>query len=420
MKELFKNPQYIRLWLAQVISELGDGITKTVIIVLVSTLTGDPFMIGMVLFAALLPSAVFSSLLAPFTDRFPKRTMMISSDLYRMVIVLFMIVFSDNAWMLLLLVVLEGIGTAVFEPARAASIPFLVGKKNLSSAMAFSQGTSQALYIIGPSVAGLLLFLGNVNIIFIINAITYILSACFLFTISKLAVKGEVAEGESFFSSLIDGYRTVGILPALRFLILLLIPVTITAGILSTNNSAMFLQYFNVKAEQFGFLQSVVGVGAVIGALVSPLLLKKMKAGVMLLLATGLIGIIMVLVWPLAMLYDYTGSIVLFCWAVIVGTLNAMLNVPLSSLFLAITPEKYLGRAAGIYQSTIAVGMMIGILAGGYFARLTDSIFTTGIAGIVMIALALFFPLLKGFKYLTADQIQQPEQEEQQPSVAAT
>ncbi|WLD93109.1 MFS transporter [Alkalihalobacillus sp. AL-G] len=415
MKELFlKNPSYLRLWIAQVISEIGDGITKTLIIFLVATLTQDPFMIGIVVFAQLLPGALFGSILGPIVDRFSKRNILVLMDLYRMGIVLLMIVFSDQAWLLILLIVLQGLGTALFEPARAASIPFLVDQEKIPQAVGLSQGTRQAMMIIGPAIAGLLLFISNTDIIFVIDAITYIVSAVVLFTITKLGGKASPeAGGESYLSSLKSGVVAIGEVPALRFLIVLLIPVTIAAGVLSTNISAMFLQAFDVPAQEFGYLQATVGAGAVLGSLLAPKLLKRLRPGIMLLASTGLIGAWMIVVLSLTQFQSDFGTFPIYVWACVVGFLNAMLNVPLSSLFLSITPQQFLGRGAAIFQSTVNFGMMGGILAGGYFAGLTDTIVTTAWTGVIMVVMIFIFPLFKGFKTLS-----DVGKEEKNPEVA--
>lgn len=403
MWSLFKSASYFRLWLAQVISELGDGLTRTLIIFLVATETHNPLMIGMVVFAQLLPTAIFGIILGPLADKLSKRNILVSMDLYRMTVVILMITFQDLPWILLLLIVLQGIGTALFEPTRSASIALLVKEDKLAEAVGLSQGTRQAMMIIGPSIAGVILFLKDYTTMLVVDGITFVLSAILLMTISVLAtpLREAVASGENYFVSIGRGVKEVTRIPSLRFLLVLLIPVSLGAGVLSTNISAMFLETFKVQASQFGFLQAGVGAGAVIGSLTAPAILKKLRPSTMLFLSTGILGLWMIVVFALPDLLSLSGLVIVYIWAMIVGYLNALLNVPLGSLFLGITPTEFLGRGASLMQATVNLWMIIGILFGGYLAGLSGSVVTTGITGIFITVVISIFPFFKGFKTLS-------------------
>lgn len=127
MLKLLKDGTYIKYWLAVVLAFLGDGIARIAVIYLISKMTNDPFMIALVIFAQLVPSAVLGVFVGPLTDRFPKRLIMIFADIARAILMLSMIFFIHSPWMLLLLVLLTGVAKSIFEPARIASVPPLLG-----------------------------------------------------------------------------------------------------------------------------------------------------------------------------------------------------------------------------------------------------------------------------------------------------
>ncbi|WP_158077277.1 MFS transporter [Caenibacillus caldisaponilyticus] len=374
------------------------------IIILVATQSDNPFIIGFVIFAQMLPTAVFGVFMGPLADRFSKRLIMAGMDIYRMIIVLLMLFAQHHVWLILALIVLEGVGTSLFEPARSASISLLVKKEKLAEAVGLSQGTAQAMMIIAPAAAGLLFLLKDNDLIFIIDACTFIVSAAILLTIKELNRKSEEngpgRETEGYLLSIGRGIRTVFGLPVLRFLILFLIPMTLAAGVLNTNINALFLMELKVPAAKFGFLDATVGMGAVLGALASPYIIKRMRPGVMLLASTGAIGIWMFLALVLPHFSELFGLSPVFVWSFLVGGLNALLNVPVSALFLGITPQEFLGRGSAILQATVNWGQMAGILLGGYAANLAGTLYATAGTGVFMVLATMVFPFLRGFKDL--------------------
>lgn len=404
MLALLKNRSYLHFWLAQLIAQLGDGITRVIITYLVATVSQNPLLIGFVIFAQLLPAALFGLFAGPLADRFSRRWIMLGSDLYRMVVVGGMIIFQDNPLALIMLVFLQGIGAALYDPARSSSVPVLVGEKQIPQAIALSQGTASAMMIIGPSLGGLLLLLANPTINFSINILTYLVSALFLLRLTMLDRPAQVASAakESYLQSIATGVREVVRMPALRFLLILLVPVIFAVGILNTNINAIMLFAFEVPAADFAFLSAIMGLGAMIGSLIGPTFLQKIRPSVLLLTSTGLIGLWMTGVIPLDYLRLEFGISMVYVWFLICGFFNACINVPLGSLFLGMTPQEFRGRGSALFGMTISVTQMTGILFGGWLAGETGALLATVIAGIMLIGSVLVLPLFKGFKALHA------------------
>ncbi|TLS36045.1 MFS transporter [Pseudalkalibacillus caeni] len=405
MLGLLKNRNYFRFWSAQIISQLGDGVTRLAIIYLVAMLSKDPLEIGLVIFAQLLPTAVFGIFFGPLADKYSRKWLMVGSDFYRMTIVLLMIFFHDSVPALITLIVFQGLGTAVFNPARSASIPDLVGEKNIQQAISLSQGTKAAMDIIGPSIGGLLLLMNNYTAIFLIDAATFLLSAFLLLqiTLSATIHKHEQPGGEGYFSSIGSGIKQVVSMPALRFLLLLLMPVTLVVGALNTNLVAVLTNVFKVSPAHFGLLEASVGVGAIVGALfIGPYLLKLLRPSTVMLMGTIIVGAWMVIVIPLDMIRPALGITPIYLWCLMIGVLNTLINVPLSSLFLGATPAFFRGRGQALLGATANSFQLIGILAGGWIAGYIGVLNGTALSGLLLIIAVVFFPLLKGYKELHA------------------
>lgn len=404
MFAILRNPPYFRFWLGQIISQLGDGITRVAITYLVATLSKDPLMIGLVIFAQLLPSAVFGIFLGPLADKWNRRWLMVGSDFYRMAIVLFMIPLYHSVTALIILIAFQGLGTAIFDPARSSSIPELVGESRIQEAISLSQSTKAAMDIIGPSIGALLLMTEHYSFIFIIDATTFAISASLLLTLTSIGkvVISKNVKKESYLSFIKSGIKEVTGLPALRFLLILLMPITLVVGVLNTNLVAVLTNTFQVSAFHFGLIESSLAIGVIIGAAsVGPIFMKKLQPNTVLLFATAAIGLWMSLIIPLNWIRLEVGIGAVYIWCLMVGVLNALINVPLSSLFLQATPAAFRGRGSSLLGLTASSFQIIGILFGGIIAKGIGVLYGTALAGGLLIVVALLLPLLKGYKTLS-------------------
>lgn len=423
MFKILNNHDYFRFWLGQVISHLGDGFTRIAIVYLVATLTRDPLTIGLVIFAQLLPTAFFGIFFGPLADKYNRKWVMVGADIYRMVIVVLMIPFHHSAAALIILIAFQGLGAALFDPARSSSIPDLVGEENIQPAISLSQSTRAAMDIIGPSVGALLMMTNNYHVIFAIDAVTFALSALFILSLQNLGINKAkattVVSSESYFLSIQSGVKEVVGMPALRFLLILLIPITLVCGILNTNLIAVLTNEFHVSAFHFGLIEAVTAVGVIVGAgLGAPFALKKFKPSTIFLTGTAAIGLWMVLIIPLDRFQALYGILPVYIWSIMVGVLNAFLNVPLSSLFLKVTPAAFRGRGTSLLGITASSASMIGIIAGGWLSKEIGVLYGTAISGAMLAIVALLMPFLKGYHSLSESNSPKIEAESKQPVAA--
>ena len=402
MFNVLKNPLYLRFWFGQIISQLGDGFTRIAIVYLVATMSKDPLAIGFVIFAQLLPSAFLGIFFGPLADKYNRKWLMVGADFYRMAIVLLMIPLHHSVFALIALIAFQGIGSALFDPARSSAIPDLVGEEKIQEAISLSQSTRAAMDIVGPSVGALLMMTNNYKLIFAIDAATFALSAMFILTLTSLGKIAAAPTSETYFTSIKSGVREVVGMPALRFLLILLIPITLVCGILNTNLIAVLTNEFHVSAFHFGFIEAASAIGVIIGAaFFAPAALKKYKPSSIFLFGTAAIGGCMILIIPVDTLSTLYGILPVYFWSIMVGILNAFLNVPLSSLFLKVTPAPFRGRGSSLLSITASTSSIIGILAGGWISKEIGVLYGTAFAGGILIVVALMMPLLKGYKSLS-------------------
>lgn len=179
MDLLRRNRSFRRLWLGQVVSQMGDWFDTLALYTLILQLTGSGRDVGLLLVARFVPSFFFGPISGVVADRFSRRRIMIISDILRAVVVLgFLFVRSaDQLWIVYVLTVLQlGLST-FFEPAKTAAIPSLVEDRELVTANAISSVTWSAMLTIGAALGGLITSAFGTDAAFILDAFSYLLSA---------------------------------------------------------------------------------------------------------------------------------------------------------------------------------------------------------------------------------------------------
>lgn len=397
MHELFKDIAYLRYWLSVVISFLGDAVTRIVLIFLVARLTESPLLISLVLIAQLLPTGVLSVFIGPLTDHFSKRSLLVGMDVIRAVIVLLMIPALDSVWVLITLILIQGVAKAVFETARIAAIPDLVSRQNIPAAVATFQSTNHVVNLVGPAIGGLMLAVALPHIVLYLDAATFLISGILLGSISTLKGKTTKKEGgERYWGALRSGLRGVWAVPSLRFLSTAIAPVMLVFGLFLTNFNALLLTGFRLPAELFGVAQAIFAVGAVLSALVGPKLVKRFTSQSLTVGSVMLFAFSLILLWPVNALHGQYPLLSIYFWCLATGAGSSLFQVPVANTFLRDLPTNLRGYGVGLMNSVLVsfsvLGLGIGGIAGSTFGVMPSIIFAGAALLLLITATSLFIP----------------------------
>ncbi len=176
---LVHNPQFRRLWVAQVVSQLGDWFSAVAVYALLLDLTGSAMLVAAMMVVQLLPLALVGPVAGAVVDRVPRRALMIAADLARAVLFsgLLFVRSADDIWLAFVLVTLGVIATAFFEPARTAILPDVVPQEHLITANALSAATWATMLAVGASAGGVVTALVGRDAAFICNGLSFLASA---------------------------------------------------------------------------------------------------------------------------------------------------------------------------------------------------------------------------------------------------
>src|SRR5579859_1569247 len=185
LKLLRGNANFRRLWMAQIISEVGDWFYMVALYSMLLEFTGRAELLGIAFVLQVTPQALTSPIAGVINDRLRRQRVMIFSDLARAVIVSCMLLVRSPQmiWLVYPLLVLETVMWGLFEPARNAVVPNIVGSEEIIVANTLSSTTWSLNFFLGSALGGAVAaFLGR-DTVFVLNGLSFVGSA---FLISRM------------------------------------------------------------------------------------------------------------------------------------------------------------------------------------------------------------------------------------------
>src|SRR6186713_191741 len=177
---LRSNNSFRRLWLGQIISELGNWFNFIAALGLVRVVSNaDPEVTTILLVVRLLPFTLFAPFAGAFVDRWSRRKVMIISDVVRVLVALAMLFVQrpEDLWIAYVCTVLLSFFGAFFEAAKNASVPNITGDRDLLAGNALMFSSRFLLMAFGAALGGWTAATVGYKAAFVVNAISFAASA---------------------------------------------------------------------------------------------------------------------------------------------------------------------------------------------------------------------------------------------------
>ena len=173
------NRNFRRLWMAQIVSEIGDWFYTLSIYTLLLQLTGHAGSVALALVLQVLPQTFAGPTAGVVNDRLKRKHVMIAADLVRFGVVLAMLFVRSRSmvWLVYPLLLAETTMAAFFEPARSSVIPNIAADSEVLVANTLSSATWSVNLLIGASVGGVVAAFFGRDTVFILNALSFLASA---------------------------------------------------------------------------------------------------------------------------------------------------------------------------------------------------------------------------------------------------
>lgn len=263
------------VWSGQLISQIGDGVSKLALLWFVYAVTGSPLKTSVIGLLQTIPPIVLGPIIGVYVDRLPKKVLLITSDLLRALLIglipCLIPVESFTVSVLYILVFLHAIASAVFGPALTASIPTFVPKRQFTAANALLQGTTSLGIIFGPAMSGLGIAAYGSQEVLCLNAVTYVLSAACLMLVrfgKPAAITPSLATPPTMLQDLVEGFRySVVIQPGLLLLTVTAALHTFGSGALTALFPVFARKMLGLGPVEVGYLWSALGIGLLLASI---------------------------------------------------------------------------------------------------------------------------------------------------------
>ena len=179
LRLLRTNLDFRRIWLAQLVSEIGDWFYSLAIYDLLLGLTHSGKAVSYAIIIQTLPWFFMTPLAGHLVDRFSRRRLMILADAVRGFVVLGLLLVHTRSdiWLVYVLLALEVIFSSVFEPARNAIVPNLASQEEILPANALSSATWSFALFSGAALGGAVTALLGRQVTFVVNSVSFFASA---------------------------------------------------------------------------------------------------------------------------------------------------------------------------------------------------------------------------------------------------
>ncbi len=309
------NQSFRYLWMAQVVSFLGDWFNTIALYTAVEELGGSTEVVAGVFVAKTLPMFLMTPIAGPLVDRFDRRKILVASDVGRALCAAGLVwayKAHSPALLIAVLVVMVAL-SGIFVPARNAVLPVLTNAAELAPANALGGGTWSVMLAIGAALGGLVTAWLGVELALWVDGATFLLSAALLLPLPALLPREHHSDGDAGFA---EGVRYLWRRPYLAALSTMKGLMAMAAGAVALIPVFARLALNNGGASGTAMLYTARGLGALVGALFvrrvfgdAPSRMRRLMVAGLLLMGVSYVALGRVNRLPLAMLGYFTAAV---------------------------------------------------------------------------------------------------------------
>lgn len=388
---LKRYPEFRRMWISQGISTIGSQLAVVGLAVQIFTITHSTIDVGLISLVQLFP-ALFGALIGgSIADAMGRRKLLIITGLSATVAASLLALNSLRhhpiIWLIYVLAALSAVIQSVDSPARTSVLMSIVDRDLLMSATALRSMLGQFSQIIGPTIGGVLLAVVHVDVIYWINAGSFLVVVVTVLTISAHVPKG----GATRFGlrSIVEGFQFLKGRQAVQGCFIADLNATIL-GMPTSIFPAIAISQFHGGSSTTGLLYAAPGIGSAIGS--------SFSGWTMSIRRPGYAVCVCIAIWGVALTaFGFSTSLAL---AVVMLSIAGFAD-QISAIFRATiiqyeAPDRLRGRLSSIQQAVVQSGPRLGNTEAGIVAGYSTpqiSIVSGGLGCVLGIAIvSLFMP----------------------------
>ena len=338
------NKNYRRLWLAQIVSNFGDWFGILAVYAIIQAYSGSELLLGLIIVVKMLSLAVSSPIAGFLTDRFNRRQLMIISDIARGVLVtgFILIKSEDLLWLAYLITALQMVFSAIFEPAKTSSIPNVTSASELVVANILSAASWSIIFTTGMAIGGFATAYLGTDMVFLINGLTYALSAVFIYRAvipQREMTSREKYDNRNPMTGIIEGFRFIIGNPQIMRPVFAKATFTMSLGALVYMLIIVAEEVLLMGSVGLGILYAARGVGTGLGPVVGRRLFRSESNWI------KAIGYFMIIAGCMYAMASFMGSVILMSLFILAAHMASGSNWVFSTVLLQRrSPDLFRGR----------------------------------------------------------------------------
>ncbi len=356
------------LWVGQLLSQVGDQFLFIAGLSLLDRLTESRAAFGGLALAITLPQIFFGLWGGVFADRWPRRHVLIGSDVARALMVLGALTVQSKAdlWRLYPLASAMAIAGLLFYPARNAVLPTLVPPTLLLQANTMLQASYVLALVAGGISAGFFVDRFGPYAAFMFDSMTFLVSALTLawIRLPASANRPQPARRNSPGPDLLEGLRFVWAHRSLRDVMAITPFATIGIGVVQVLGLAFLAEVLQVRARGFGLTMAMMGIGLALGLGVVPLLRRWIPTPLV-------VGLFLAAAGLSTMAFSQAQTFIFVLMAALaMGLCVVVARAGLATLIQQVTPNSLRGRVDSLANLTVNGALALAQASAGLLGQL--------------------------------------------------
>ena len=260
---------FYKLWLGELISNIGSGMTAFALSVYIYEKTGSVSYVSLITLLSFMPSIILSPIGGLLADRYDRRLLMIIGDLFSglgLVYILWNIQAGEKSIVPIFVgITFSSIFTSLLEPSYRATLTDILDEENYAKASGLIQVAGSAKYLISPVIAGMILSVADIRVILLLDILTFITTCLMIFLVRKSMNSEMQNYKKDSFKGLLEGLFIIKENRGVYSLVIIMFFVCFFMGFIQMLIRPMILALSSVKTA--GMMESLCAAGLLIGSL---------------------------------------------------------------------------------------------------------------------------------------------------------
>jgi MFS family permease len=375
-RQVLAIPEFRAIWAAELLSIVGDQLARVALALLVFDRTSSAALTALTYALTFVPSVLGGALLSGLADRYPRRRVMVITEIVRAALAGAMAIPSMPLPVLWALVGLLSMSAAPFKAAQLALLPQILSREHYTVGLSLRQMTGQSAQLAGFASGGLLLATVEPHLALGLNSVTFLASAALIALWVRARPAARLAAGSA------ESERRTRLTANRRLLPVIALVAIAGLFVVPEGIAAPYAAAIGVGSLGVGLLMAADPLGSVIGAwLLARLSIRPTRLSVVLLAAASGVPLVFCVLGPGLVI-----SIVL--WAVS-GAMSTAYLIQTQAVVVELVPDHRRGAVMGRIATCLYASQGLAIVAGGLAAEATRPFRAVAGAGLLGIVLAL-------------------------------